>query len=190
MKGMLSGLLLLMVNFSAFAGYDIVQVDEVKQNGKSIVQEVFYYACEHCKEIESKVLDWKKNLNNNTIVEKIPVILSDKQYMAAKHYYAAVYLNVEEEFSINYFNEISNNKEISDSLAKSILINLGEKSEKIEAAFNSHWVGEKIEEAKKITLKLKVAAVPVFLVNNKYLLKRSDYKNDDELFLELSELVK
>jgi thiol:disulfide interchange protein DsbA len=189
MKKILS-FMLLMASFTAFAGYDIVQMKEEKREGKELVQEVFYYACGHCKQIEPKVITWKETLSDNIIFEKVPVVLSPKQTMAAKHYYAAVFLNVEKDFSMKYFKAISYKNPMSDKLAKSIMMSLGEKSQKIDAAFNSHWVETKIKEAKELTLKLKVSTVPLFLVNNKFVLKRSDYENDEKLFKELTNLTK
>ena len=184
------GIVLLMVNFTTFAGYDIVQMNEEKRDGKELVQEVFYYACSHCKEVEPKIIKWKSTLSDNVVFEKVPVVLSPKQTLAAKHFYSATYLNVEAKFTSIYFQKISSGLKMSDELAISIMVNICEKKEKIIAAFNSYWVKEKIKEAKELTLRLKVSSVPLFLVNNKYILKRSSYDNDKELFKELSNLIK
>lgn len=185
------GLMLLFLTFNSFAAYDIVNVNETKRDGKDVVQEVFYYACSHCAKMESKINEWEKTLDSNVISEKVPVVLSPIQRLAAKHYYTSLYLGVEDKFTPLYFDSlVKKGKKISDQTAKSILLQIGEKSDKIDSAFLSHWVEDRVEKAKETTLRLKVSSVPLFFVNDKYVLKRTDYKNDEELFLELSELVK
>merc|ERR1712146_370329 len=94
------------------------------KNNKNIVQEIFYYACHHCQRIEEPLQMWENKVTSNTIVGKVPVVLSDTQRLAAKHYYSSQYLSVEKEFSKKYFEKIMQNEVISDELATEILIEM------------------------------------------------------------------
>jgi predicted DsbA family dithiol-disulfide isomerase len=75
-------------------------------------------------------------------------------------------------------------------LAIKILGDLGEKQEKIKEAINSNWVKERVMSAKKKSLKYKISTVPTFIVNEKYLLKRSSFNKDEHLFKEILSLSK
>lgn len=172
----------LILSINVMAEHKTIEGELTLKEGKNLVQEVFYYACDHCQRIESSLNEWANSVEENTFVEKVPVVLSPKQRMAAKHYYSAKLLKIEKEFSKKYFNEIQKGSLISDEVAVRIMKSLGEKKEKIIEAFNSNWVEQKVDNARKLTLKLKINTVPVFLLNGKHLIKRSSFEKDEVLF--------
>lgn len=169
-------------SMNVFAEHKTLEGEEKLKDNKNIVQEIFYYACHHCQKIEEPLEKWGKKIKSNTIVEKVPVVLSETQKLAAKHYYSSKYLSVEKEFSKRYFKNMMQNEVISDKLAIKILLEMGEKKEKIIEAFESNWVQEKINKAREVTLKIKINTVPTFLVNDKFVVKRSSFMNDERLF--------
>ena len=175
-------LLTFLFSMNVFAEHKTLEGQEEFKNNKNIVQEIFYYACHHCQKIEEPLQKWENKVESNTIVEKVPVVLSNTQKLAAKHYYSSQYLSVEKEFSKKYFERLMQNEVISDELATEILLEMGEKKEKINEAFNSNWVAEKVQKAREVTLRMKINTVPTFLINNKFGVKRSSFMNDEKLF--------
>lgn len=175
-------LLTFLFSMNVFAEHKTLEGQEELKNNKNIVQEIFYYACHHCQKIEEPLQKWENKVESNTIVEKVPVVLSNTQKLAAKHYYSSQYLSVEKEFSKKYFERLMQNEVISDELATEILLEMGEKKEKINEAFNSNWVAEKVQKAREVTLRVKINTVPTFLINNKFVVKRSSFMNDEKLF--------
>ena len=175
-------ILTLLISTNSIANHKTLDGELTLKAGKNLVQEIFYYACHHCQQIEEPLLKWANSVENNTVVEKVPVVLSPKQRMAAKHFYASKLLNIESDFSKKYFEEIQKGKLISDELAIKLMTQLGEKKDKVLEAFNSNWVEKRIEKARELTLKLKVNTVPIFLLNGKYMIKRSSFDKDEVLF--------
>lgn len=169
-------------SMNVFAEHKTLEGEEKLKDNKNIVQEIFYYACHHCQRIEKPLEKWENKVKSNTVIEKIPVVLSETQKLAAKHYYSSQYLDVEKEFSKRYFKHMMQNKVVSDKLATEILLEMGEKKEKINEAFNSNWVKEKVKKAREVTLRVKINTVPTFLINDKFVVKRSSFMNDEKLF--------
>lgn len=182
-------LITFLFSVNVFAEHKTLEGKETLKDNKNIVQEIFYYACHHCQRIEIPLQEWEDKMKTNTIVEKVPVVLSNTQKLAAKHYYSSQYLNVEKEFSKKYFERMMQNEVISDKLAMEILLEMGEKKEKINEAFNSNWVEEQIKKAREVTLRVKVNTVPTFLINDKYVVKRSSFNNDNNLFNYIEKLT-
>lgn len=164
---------------------------ETKLGDRNIVHEVFYYACNHCFQIENSVLKWSNSLDSTkTEFQKLPVNLSPKQELGARHYYASEYLLVSDKFNSLYFKKIKNSEDISDEKALETFIELGIKKEKALEALNSNWVKTKVENARKLSLKYKVDSVPLFVVNEKYVFKRSSYNKDEQLYKAIEEKIK
>jgi thiol:disulfide interchange protein DsbA len=177
-------------SFSSIAEHRTLDNEVKLKNNKNLVQEIFYFACDHCEKIEKPLQEWSEKVKNTIIVEKVPVVLSSKQRLAAKHYYSSQYLSIENEFLEKYFEGMSEGLIISDSLAIEIMKNLGEKEEKIIEAFNSNWVEQKVIKARELTLRMKINTVPTFLINDKYIVKRSSFDKDENLFNYIEKLSK
>ncbi len=184
-------ILSLFFSINTFAAPKELNSEEVKLGDRNIVHEVFYYACNHCHKIESSVLKWSDTIDSTkTQFEKMPINLSPKQELAAKHYYASEYLLVTKKFNEIYFKKIKSSEDISDKNALDTFLEIGVKKEKALEALNSNWVKTKVDKARELSLKYKVDSVPLFVVNEKYIFKRSDYNQDEQLYNAIEEKIK
>lgn len=185
------GIISLFFSLGAIANPTVLETEAVKLGNRNIVHEVFYYACNHCQQIESSVLKWSDSIDSTkTEFQKMPINLSPKQELGAKHFYAAEYLEVSNTFNKEYFSKIKNSEDLTDENALQTFISIGIKKDKAIEALNSNWVKTKVEKARELSLKYKVDSVPLFVVNEKYIFKRSAYNKDEQMYNAIEEKLK
>lgn len=185
------GVVGLLFSLNVLANPTTLATEEVKLGNRNIIHEVFYYACSHCQQIESSVLKWSNTIDSTkTEFQKMPINLSPKQELGAKHYYASEYLEVTESFNKLYFSKIKTSEDLSDEKAIETFISIGVKKEKAIEALNSNWVKTKVDKARELSLKYKVDTVPLFVINEKYIFKRSNYNKDENLYNAIEEKLK
>lgn len=173
-------------------GFETMPYSEKVYGDKILVQEFFFYGCPHCKRIESPLNEWILELDTSKVeFEKVPVNFGSKALQSAKHYYTAKLLGREVEFNKIYFSElVDKRKEVTDELAISILVKLGEKESSVKEAINSHSVEKSVERVKELTRDYRINKVPSFIVNGNIKVNAQTANGEKNIFNILDKLLK
>lgn len=154
---------------------------------KPEVVEFFYYGCPHCLHMNNKMMYWKNN-NKDVVYKKVPIVFNDQMKLAAKHFFTAEILNIEEDFSYQYYKEIASGKYITDDLAISIMTKFVDKGIVLKN-LNSNIVKQKIKEADSLAKKHSILVFPTYIVNGKYKINASMTGGYDNLLVEIDRLL-
>lgn len=153
------------LNFSSIDDRQVIKniIDNKLENDFYVF---FYYACEHCFNINDKL---NNDIKNNKNIEKVPFVFSGSTFssMSAKHYYTAKALGVEERFSKIYYKFVSQRKNIDDYIALRILEELGVDKMIAQKAMNSLKVDKDVKRASDLSYLYRVKTTPYFVNGTK-----------------------
>ena len=135
--------------------------------------EFFSYACVHCYRLEPILKDWIPNQQDEIEFVQIPAVMSSYWSILGKHYYTLKRLEKLDSHHIGIFNAIHSSGRIFDSeeklfdFVKTTNIEFGS----YEETYRSIEVKSDIQRANQMARRLKIAAVPTFVVQGKYVVK-------------------
>ena len=135
--------------------------------------EFFSYACVHCYRLEPILEDWIPNQKDEIEFVQIPAVMSSYWSILGKHYYTLKRLEKLDSHHIGIFNAIHSSGRIFDSeeklfdFVKTTNIEFGS----YEETYRSIEVKSDIQRANQMARRLKIAAVPTFVVQGKYVVK-------------------
>ena len=149
-----------------------VQISDLKQteSDKIIIYEFFWYGCPHCFNIEPTMNLIESNLQKDTIIVKVPVVLRDTWMAHAKAYYTLKQMNLDDDLHEELFNEIHINGErldTRDSLAQFVK-NKGFDESKFKKTFDSFGTEIRVKKAMRLARSYQITSVPTIIVNGKY----------------------
>lgn len=141
----------------------------VKPNQVEVL-EFFWYRCPHCYHMEADLVAWSKKLPKNVVLTRVPGILNDSWVPLTKAYYALEALGLVDKLHGAVFHAI--HEQGMDLNTPSTFfdwaVTKGVDRKKLEAAYNSFGVNNKVMRAKQLTQAYKLTGVPAFAVNGKY----------------------
>ena len=107
-KHLLLLLCLVFVTYHDVYAQKYIQISTEKQQESKeiIVYEFFWYGCPHCFNIEPTMNLIESNLQKDTIIVKVPVVLRDTWMAHAKAYYTLKQMNLDDDLHEELFNEI------------------------------------------------------------------------------------
>ena len=172
--------LLALFTISANADYklgkDFRLVDNpmpVKKDGIVEVTESFWYGCAHCYSFEPAINSWKATLGTDTKLIKMPITWGGIHQLHAALYYTIEALKLDSSTHSAVFvtihkegNFLQSPKAIQDFLVK-----FGVAPEVTSQYLNSFTVKQKVNRGIKYAKQVKVTAVPMMIVDGKYIVQ-------------------
>jgi thiol:disulfide interchange protein DsbA len=145
----------------------------VKRDGVVEVTESFWYGCAHCYSFEPAINNWKSKLSDDVKFSKMPITWGGIHQLHASLYYtidalkldpsthSAVFVTIHKEG-----NFLQNPKAIQKFLS-----NFGVAPEVTSSYLNSFGVKQKVNKGIKYARQLKVASVPMVIVDGTYVVE-------------------
>ena len=172
--------LLALFTISANADYklgkDFRLVDNpmpVKKDGIVEVTESFWYGCAHCYSFEPAINSWKATLGTDTKLIKMPITWGGIHQLHAALFYTIEALKLDPSTHSAVFvtihkegNFLQSPKAIQDFLVK-----FGVAPEVTSQYLNSFTVKQKVNRGIKYAKQVKVTAVPMMIVDGKYVIQ-------------------
>ena len=143
----------------------------VETNGNRIeVVEMFFYACPHCNDLDSKILPWLDDKKDTIDFKRIPAILGPSWADQAKAYYIAEQLGVIDTMHPALLKAIHEDKRKFDDeySVLAFFMEQGVDRHRFIDAYNSPELAEKINYARVMTVKYGLRGVPAIIINGKY----------------------
>ena len=135
--------------------------------------EFFSYACVHCYRLEAILKDWIPNQKDKIEFVQIPAVMSNYWSILGKHYFTLKRLKKLDRHHIGIFNSIHSSGRIFDSEEKlfDFVKTTNIEFDSYEKIFRSIEVKSDIQRANQMARRLKISAVPTFVVQGKYIVK-------------------
>ena len=133
--------------------------------------EFFSYACVHCYRLEAILKDWIPNQKDKIEFVQIPAVMSNYWSILGKHYFTLKRLKKLDRHHIGIFNSIHSSGRIFDSEEKlfDFVKTTNIEFDSYEKIFRSIEVKSDIQRANQMARRLKISAVPTFVVQGKYI---------------------
>ena len=145
----------------------------VKKDGIVEVTESFWYGCAHCYSFEPAINSWKATLGTDTKLIKMPITWGGIHQLHAALYYTIEALKLDSSTHSAVFvtihkegNFLQSPKAIQDFLEK-----FGVAPEVTSQYLNSFTVKQKVNRGIKYAKQVKVTAVPMMIVDGKYIVQ-------------------
>ena len=154
-------------------GRDYTLVEKTRRiRGERIeLIEFFSYACVHCYRLEAILKDWIPNQKDKIEFVQIPAVMSNYWSILGKHYFTLKRLKKLDRHHIGIFNSIHSSGRIFDSEEKlfDFVKTTNIEFDSYEKIFRSIEVKSDIQRANQMARRLKISAVPTFVVQGKYI---------------------
>ena len=145
----------------------------VKRDGVVEVTESFWYGCAHCYSFEPAINNWKSKLSDDVKFSKMPITWGGIHQLHASLYYTIEALKLDPSTHSAVFvtihkegNFLQNPKAIQKFLS-----NFGIAPEVTSSYLNSFGVKQKVNKGIKYARQLKVASVPMVIVDGTYVIE-------------------
>ncbi|OOS03570.1 thiol:disulfide interchange protein DsbA [Moraxella cuniculi DSM 21768] len=167
-------------NFVEGRDYKVLANPDPITSDVIIVREFFWYGCPHCNSLEPYMQKWAKTRASDVAFFQTPAALNPMWEVAARGYYAAQQMGVQENTHQALFNAIhkdgkrniiSNQEELSNWYASQ-----GVDKAKFNSLYNSFAVSTKVERSRSNAMRYQITGVPAVVVQGKYLVTGADAK--------------
>jgi thiol:disulfide interchange protein DsbA len=154
--------------------YEVIAVPQPTWNpadGRIEVTEVFSYMCIHCAEFQPSVDTYKPKLPADVRWSYVPAAFGGPWNDAAKAFFAAETMGVQERTHDAVFNAIFVGKQVTAGKPEEFVEmygKLGVDKAKFQAIMNSFGITAKLNRAHQFALRTGVNATPTIIVNGKY----------------------
>ncbi len=143
-----------------------------KSKADKRVNELFYYGCSHCYNLEPSLHDWLKTKPAAVGFERIPAVLNNPNWIfMAKVYYTAQELGIIEQSHLAFFHALHRDKQPLfnlEAIAK-FHSQFGVSEKAFIDTFNGFMVDSQIRRASELTQAYGVDGVPSLVVNGEFL---------------------
>ena len=154
------------------------------EHDKIAIYEFFWYGCPHCFNIEPTIVKIESNLNQDTVLIKLPLALKESWVNHAKAFFSMQQMNIDNNLHSKIFEEIHINGNRLDT--KSTLVDFidseGFDGSSFSRNFDSFGTEIRIKKANKLARQYQITSVPTIIVNGKYLTSGSFVSDYDELY--------
>ncbi|MCL6414288.1 thiol:disulfide interchange protein DsbA/DsbL [Aestuariirhabdus sp. Z084] len=134
------------------------------------VNEMFWYGCPHCYNLEPLVLPWSKQLPEGAYFTKTPAMFSAIWKTHAQLFYTVRELNLGDEVDVAIFeayHQMGNRLDTPEKMA-AFLKPYGISAEQFNEAYNSFGVKNQMQQAYSKARGYQIRGVPAIIVNGKY----------------------
>ena len=180
MKKLLSALMLL-ASFNVLAadpqmGQDFdktLQVIPTDNPNKIEVTEVFWYGCIHCYQMEPILNAWVKKLPADVTFKRVPGLPQPAWAPMAKAFYAMEDLKLTEKLHTALFDAVNKEKSLNPTDEAAAINWITKKSgldkSKVEAAFKSFSMNNKLNQASQFFRASGATGVPSLVINGQFI---------------------
>ena len=180
MKKLLSALMLL-ASFNVLAadpqiGKDFdktLQAISTDSPNKIEVTEVFWYGCIHCYHMDPLLNAWVKKLPADVVFKRIPGLPQPAWAPMAKAFYAMDDLKLSDKLHTALFDAIHKEKTLDPTNELAAIDWMTKKSgldkSKVEAAFKSFSMNNKLNQAAQFFRATGATGVPSFIINGQFI---------------------
>jgi len=154
------------------------------EHDKIVIYEFFWYGCPHCFNIEPTIVKIESNLNQDTVLIKLPLALKESWVNHAKAFFSMQQMNIDNNLHSKIFEEIHINGNRLDT--KSALVDFidseGFDGSSFSKNFDSFGTEIRIKKANKLARQYQITSVPTIIINGKYLTSGSFVSSYEELY--------
>ena len=154
------------------------------EHDKIVIYEFFWYGCPHCFNIEPTIVKIESNLNQDTVLIKLPLALKESWVNHAKAFFSMQQMNIDNNLHSKIFEEIHINGNRLDT--KSSLVDFidsqGFDGSSFSKNFDSFGTEIRIKKANKLARQYQITSVPTIIINGKYLTSGSFVSSYEELY--------
>lgn len=163
----------------------------VNDPSKVEVREFFFYGCSHCYDAEPIVEDWLKTKPAHVDFVRTPVLFIKGGEPLARAFYVAEAKGLSDKVHKPMFDAIHKHREplFTVPALATFFKQYGVNNDEFNELYSSFGVSVKTRQADTLSREYKITGVPSFGVNGKYLVLRSNLKNDMETFQVIDFLV-
>tara|TARA_B100000287_G_C20548022_1_gene747328 strand:- start:205 stop:819 length:615 start_codon:yes stop_codon:yes gene_type:complete len=180
-----------LLSFTCFSlaqdsGTKYIQISDVAQtqHDKIVIYEFFWYGCPHCFNIEPTINKIESNLEEDTILIKVPVALRPSWLNHAKAYYAIQQMKLDDILHEKIFEEIhlNNNRLDTKNKLEEFIEGYGFDKKKFSEYYDSFGTEIRERRSNRLAKQYQINSVPTLVVNGKYLTSGSYVSEYDELY--------
>ena len=172
--------------------YEVLEEPVATQDPDKIeVREFFFYGCPACYGVEPYVNAWKAKKPEDVEFVRSPILFIRGAEPLARAYYVAEAKDLIDEIHTPLFDAIHKHREAlfsAESIA-SFFEKYGVEEEEFNELYSSFGVSTKVRQADTASRDYRLRGVPAFTVNGKYVVLRTNLKNDTETFQVVDYLV-
>lgn len=180
MKKLLAALMLL-ASFNVLAadpqlGQEFDKTAEVINTdnpGKIEVTEIFWYGCIHCYHMDSILNAWVKKLPADVVFKRVPGLPNPSWAPMAKAFYAMEDLKLSDKLHTALFDAVHKEKALDPTNEATIIDWITKKSgldkAKVEGAFKSFSMNNKLNQAANFFRATGATGVPSFIINGQFI---------------------
>ncbi len=174
------------IGFAEKSNLKYIQIsDEAQtQHEKIVIYEFFWYGCPHCFNIEPTINKIESNLEEDTILVKVPVALRPSWLNHAKAYYALEQMKLDDILHEKIFEEIhlNNNRLDTKNKLEEFIEGHGFDKKKFAEYYDSFGTEIRERRDSRLAKMYQINSVPTLVVNGKYLTSGSYVSEYDELY--------
>lgn len=151
--------------------YEILDSPSVTRDPSKVeVVEVFWFGCNHCYELESYILPWKKTLPKDVDYWKSHATWNPTLKIHARLFYSAKALGIEDKIVPGAFTAIQREGRFltGNSELEYFFKGFGVEKEKYLSVSNSFGVNNAVKQADNRMRQWTITGVPTLIVNGKY----------------------
>lgn len=165
--------------------------------GQVEVLEFFWYACPHCYAIDPLVEAWKKTKAPYVTFTRVPVTWNPGTRSLARLFYTLQSLGKLDALHSAVFKEIHVNNDLlvgtddasSERMQLAFVKKLGISEQAFESAYHSFSVETDLQRADELTTRYRIAGVPTFVINGKYVADVASAQGEERLLDLVSDLA-
>jgi thiol:disulfide interchange protein DsbA len=167
--------------------------------GQVEVLEMFWYACPHCYALDGLIESWKKTKPGYVSFSRVPVMWQEGHRSLARLFYALDSLGKLDQLHTAVFKEIhvnsnplvdlKNDEAQSERLQTAFVVKNGVSEADFKNAYHSFAVETNLQRADQLTQRYRIAGVPTFIVNGKYVADVSTAGSEERLIALVSDLA-
>lgn len=174
-------------------GYELINNPQpVLADGRTHVEEIFWFGCPHCFHLEPSIERWKNSLPSNVSFIKMPASFNKTWASHAQLFYTVEALGLSEQLNPAIFKALHLEKKRLLSQAEQrefVVANSDITAEQFDKTYRSFSVKSQIKRADKRVRNYQITGVPAVVVNGKYLVSVSTAGSEEEFFNVLNHLI-
>jgi thiol:disulfide interchange protein DsbA len=149
------------------------QVINTDNPSKIEVTEIFWYGCIHCYHMDPLINTWVKKLPADVTFKRLPGLPNPSWAPMAKAFYAMEDLKLSDKLHTALFDAVNKEKTLNPTDEAAAIDWMSKKSgldkSKVEAAFKSFSMNNKLNQATNFFRASGATGVPSFVINGQYI---------------------
>ena len=150
-----------------------LQIIPTDTPNKIVVTEIFWYGCIHCYHMDPVLNTWVKKLPSDVVFKRVPGLPQPAWAPMAKAFYAMEELKLSDKLHSALFDAIHKEKSLNPTDELAAIDWMTKKSgldkQKVEAAFKSFSMNNKLNQAAQFFRASGATGVPSFIIDGQFI---------------------